>query len=199
MLCVIRSKRFTLRPVPGYWSSYALLIPSRCAGANKRSKNESAVGRNRVIALARRQAPADGVGRQEWRNKGIAPYGRQIESRRGASADAQLRSRHAPAQLVVDVKPDDVVEVAFDELESQLSGPCGVEVARPTLDDTRDDRIGCAPDPLHDAITGDATQRRDLLGDRDRQSRHREVTPIREVAGVDGCGVDQEADRRARR
>src|SRR6266436_7359001 len=76
-------------------------------------------------------------------------------------------SQHPPGQLVVDVKPDDVVEVALDELESQRSSPRGVEVARPTLYDARDDSIGLAPDPPHNAVAGDAAQRRDLLGDRD--------------------------------
>jgi hypothetical protein len=38
--------------------------------------------------------------------------------RRGEWARARWTSRHTPDQLVVDVKPDDVVEVALDELES---------------------------------------------------------------------------------
>ena len=51
------------------------------------------------------------------------------------------------------------------------------------------------PDPGRNALARDAAQRRDLLGDRDRQPRHREVAAIREAAGVDGRGLDQEADR----
>src|SRR5262245_56691304 len=155
-----------------------------------------AIGRNRFIAPPRRQAAANGSARrwQEWRNKAIAPYRRAWRGR-----DALWTSQHSPGQLVLDVKPDDVIEVALDELESKRPGPCRVEVARPSLHNAGDDWIGRVPDPRCNAIAGDAAQRGDLLGDRDRQPRHREIAAAADAAGVDCCGVDQEADRRARR
>src|SRR4029453_17391382 len=116
----------------------------------------------------------------------------------GARARCRWLSRYSPSQLIIDVKSDDVVEVALDELESKRLRSCGVEVARPTLHDARYDSIGLAPDPRRHAVADDAAQRRDLLGDRDRQSRHGEVAAVGEAAGVDGRGVDQEANGRAR-
>src|SRR3954464_9058544 len=82
--------------------------------------------------------------------------------------------RDAAAELVLDVGPDDLLERGLGR-EAELAGAPRVEVARPALDDADHERIGLAPDARRDLVARDPAQRLDLLADRDRDARHRDV------------------------
>src|SRR5262245_50229634 len=76
-----------------------------------------------------------------------------------------------PAQIVVDMHADDLVERGF-RLESELAGSGAIEPAGPALDDLHDERVGLVLHALGDALAGDALQRGDLLADGAADARH---------------------------
>src|SRR6266581_8004745 len=51
------------------------------------------------------------------------------------------------AEFVLDVNLDDVVKRLFGGGEAELERPLGVEIARPAVDNTHDERVGLAFDP----------------------------------------------------
>src|SRR3712207_2960099 len=89
-----------------------------------------------------------------------------------------------PAELVLDMGADDLVEAVLGLEAERLRAP-RIEAARPALDDLDDERIGLALDARDNAVAGDLAQRRDLLADRDRDARHGEVAPRPDALAVD--------------
>src|SRR5712692_1676675 len=77
-------------------------------------------------------------------------------------ADAGLSD--LSAQLVLDMRADDVIECGFD-LEAERDAAARVEAARPAGDNARDQFIRRAADALGDTIAGDALERGNLLAD----------------------------------
>src|SRR5829696_9758012 len=92
---------------------------------------------------------------------------------------------------------DDLVEARLGG-EAELLRALGVEIPRPALDDLDHEGVGLAPDARRDLLAGDPAQGLDLLADRDRDARHRDVAARSDALAVDRRGVDQEADGGAR-
>src|SRR5215472_12940874 len=102
-------------------------------------------------------------------------------------------------KFVVDVNPDDIVKGVFGRRETELPRPSGVEIAWPSGDDTRDERIALAPDARGDLVSGHALERGDLFADGCRQTRHGEVSARADRGRVHGPGMNEETDGRTRR
>ena len=103
------------------------------------------------------------------------------------------------AEFVLYMDTNDIIESLLGGGKAEFSGPAGVEIARPAVDDAHDERVRLAPDPRRHLVSRHPLQRRDLLADRRRQAGHGEVAARAGGSTIHGRGVDQEADRRARR
>src|SRR3990167_6764046 len=90
----------------------------------------------------------------------------------------------APAELILDVDADDLLETLFGT-KAERQRPLGCEIARPALDDLHDRLIRPPDDPVRHPVAGDLAERRDLLGDRDREARHGDVAPRADIPPVE--------------
>src|SRR4051794_13477846 len=84
--------------------------------------------------------------------------------------------RDAAAQFLVNINPDDLVEGGFG-LESERLRPPGVEAAGPTLVDPHDGLVRLAADQGDGLLSGQLSERLDLLADGAENPRHREIDP----------------------
>jgi nucleoside-diphosphate-sugar epimerase len=76
--------------------------------------------------------------------------------------------------------------------------PPGVKSAWPTAHEASDHLVGLVTDERHCPIAGNAAQRRDLVLDSRRDSRHRQRATHTERVGVHRGPMNQEPDRGAR-
>src|SRR6266436_3974984 len=110
------------------------------------------------------------------------------------------RSGHElTTKFVLDVNPDNVVEGLFGGSESEFYSPLGLEIARPAIDNAHDEWIRLAPDPPRHLVSRHPLQGRDFLAAGRRKAGHGEVAARAGCRAIHGRGMDQEADRRARR
>src|SRR4051812_39399904 len=80
-----------------------------------------------------------------------------------------------PAEFILYMDTDDIVESVFRRGEAEFFRPGGLEIARPARDDADDEGVGLAPDPRGDLIAGHPLQRGDLLADGGGEAGHGEV------------------------
>src|SRR6185312_15359442 len=95
------------------------------------------------------------------------PYAGSLARRSTAMVDAPTVGRAASAadlaaELVLDVRADDLVEARF-RLEPERLGAARVEIGRPALNDPDDGRIRHIADQLHRLVAGRPPQRLDLF------------------------------------
>ena len=131
-----------------------------------------------------------------------------IEARAPAGAAFKIRvvtsdlSAPGEAGKLVAERPDVIFHLAAvvsGEAEAERRRALRLEIARPAFDDAHDGRVRLAADEAHRLVAGHAPQRLDLLGDGSGNARHGEVAPCSKSRAVQGGGVQQELDRRARR
>src|SRR6266536_2769648 len=89
---------------------------------------------------------------------------------------------------------DDVVEARLGP-KPELDRAFGLEPLRPTADDALDQRIALPADASSDLVTGDSSQRRDLLAHRAGHARHGEIDPVPERLPRQRRRMHQKADR----
>src|SRR5215472_16216205 len=115
---------------------------------------------------------------------------------RGASADCRCDFwliNDFSAQLVLYMRTDDVVEHRFS-LESELACPPGVDAFGPAGNDSLDELVRLAADARGHLVPGNTVQGLDLLTDRARHARHREVDARAELLARKARSVDEKAD-----
>src|SRR2546425_5405381 len=104
--------------------------------------------------------------------------------RRSASID------ECAAAVFVDVDAYDLVEQVFG-LEAEFARAARLDALWPARDDARDQRILGAANARGNALAGDAPQRRDLLGHRAADARHRKIDAGTERVGRKARGVNE--------
>src|ERR1700720_1872045 len=82
-------------------------------------------------------------------------------------------TRNPPAELILDVRPDDCVERGLRP-EPQRRRAARVEILRPAGDDFCYHFVGLAADAAGDVGAGDPGESRNLLADGAAQARHGE-------------------------
>src|SRR5580704_17253867 len=100
--------------------------------------------------------------------------------------------------VVLLIDADDLVETRFRH-EAERRGAVGFESGRPAGDDSCDRLVGLAADETDRAFASRAAKRLNLLADRRRNARQRQVSSGAEPREVERGGMQEEADRRARR
>src|SRR3954452_16983720 len=94
---------------------------------------------------------------------------------------------------------NDIIESLLGRGKAKAPRAAGVEIARPAVDNADDERVRLAFDPRRHLVARYPLQGGDLLADGRGKTRHGEVAPRPGSRAVHGRGMDQEADRGARR
>src|SRR3954452_23521447 len=110
-------------------------------------------------------------------------YGLRAGARVWGAAAAE--SGDFPAQFVLDMRPDDAVEVRLDR-EAERERPLGIEPARPAGDDARHEFVRLAADGGRSRLTRHTAERRDLLAHGAAHARHGQVDAAPELLAREG-------------
>src|SRR5690242_12449868 len=112
--------------------------------------------------------------------------------------DASVRLIHyLSAQLILDMRTDDVVERSFG-LESEIPRALCIELLGPAGNDSLNKFVGCAPDARNDRFAGDAAQSLNLLSDGAGHPGHGKIDARSKLVARQPGGMDQKADCCAR-
>ena len=90
------------------------------------------------------------------------------------SEAAILSGRNGPAQFIVDMRANDLVETCV-RLKPERNRAAGIETARPTGNNAHDQLVRFPPDACRNFFAGDTLQRRNLFGHSTANAWHGQV------------------------
>src|SRR5262245_16497721 len=122
----------------------------------------------------------------------------QARFRVGARRCCQNTSvRNLSFQFVFDVRTDNIIEAGL-RLKSEVTSTFRIELFGPAGNDALNKFIRRTADTRDDLVAGDAAQCFDLLSDRARYARHREIDALSELLACQSRSMDEKSDGRAR-